>query len=342
MKKQTALILAAALMATATATAATHPNRIDPELRTAALAIRMSIASDADVAANAITPQPVPDDINRQAITLPERPGAPALELSAYRPRSAGEGEALPAIVLLHGGAMLLRNAYYAYGQIQDLSDLTGCEVLVPRYRLSTEAPYPAPLEDAAYALTTIYHQAQSLGLAIDRERLMLMGMGGGGLLAAGLALHNRDNDRIPVRAQILAYPMLDCRTGTYATPHPGLDGETVVWNAASNAYAWKRYLGGKRLSHRALREYSPALARTSDLEELPPAFIYTGGIDLLAPEAMDYAARLTEAGVQVELHIPQGVCHSFDTVSPDAAATREYQGLLSRFVSRTVYPAAQ
>jgi triacylglycerol lipase len=45
----------------------------------------------------------------------------------------------------------------------------------------------------------------------------------------------------------------------------------------------------------------------------LPPTFISTGALDLFIDEDLDYARRLTRAGVPVELHVYPGGFHGFD-----------------------------
>jgi triacylglycerol lipase len=67
------------------------------------------------------------------------------------------------------------------------------------------------------------------------------------------------------------------------------------------------------------------APARCDNLAGLPPAYIATGALDLFLEENLDYARRLTRAGVPTELHVYPGAYHGFD-VSPDAAVTQRAQ----------------
>lgn len=53
--------------------------------------------------------------------------------------------------------------------------------------------------------------------------------------------------------------------------------------------------------------------AREHNLKGLPPAFIGVGSIDLFFDEDVDYAQRLSAAGVFAELVVVPGGFHGFD-----------------------------
>ena len=48
----------------------------------------------------------------------------------------------------------------------------------------------------------------------------------------------------------------------------------------------------------------------------MPPAFIGVGALDLLLEENLEYARRLTRAGVPVELHVYAGAFHGSDMIA--------------------------
>ena len=62
-------------------------------------------------------------------------------------------------------------------------------------------------------------------------------------------------------------------------------------------AATWRHYLGSGPASPYA------APARAADLSGLPPAYIATAEVDPLRDEGIDYALRMLQAGVSVELH---------------------------------------
>ena len=112
---------------------------------------------------------------------------------------------------------------------------------------------------------------------------------------------------------------MLDDRTCVRTDPHPAA-GE-FVWTAASNAYAWRAWLGVPPGSTAV--DVCAAPGRAKDLQGLPPTFIATGALDLFMQENLDFAHRLLQAGVPTELHVYPGAFHGFD-LHPTARVARD------------------
>ena len=67
------------------------------------------------------------------------------------------------------------------------------------------------------------------------------------------------------------------------------------------------------------------APARREDVSGLPPAWIGVGTLDLFYEEDLEYARRLSDAGVPCELYIVPGAFHGFDAVFRRADVTREF-----------------
>jgi acetyl esterase/lipase len=111
---------------------------------------------------------------------------------------------------------------------------------------------------------------------------------------------------------------MLDDRTGVTRTvpPHMG----TLIWNARSNRYGWRSFLGQEPGTSSVPASAVPA--RTADLAGLPPTWIGVGGIDLFLEEDIDYARRLLEAGVPTELYVIPGAFHGFDIIAESSRST--------------------
>ena len=66
------------------------------------------------------------------------------------------------------------------------------------------------------------------------------MGASAGGGLAAAVAQRSHD-EGIPMRAQVLVYPMLDDRSAL-REDHAGRG--RFIWTPASNRFGWTAYLG--------------------------------------------------------------------------------------------------
>src|SRR5690606_25551904 len=130
----------------------------------------------------------------------------------------------------------------------------------------------------------------------VDQRRIAVIGRSAGGGLAAALALHARDHEGPEIAFQLLSQPQLDDRLTT-GSMHRFTD--TPLWTASAAALSWRHYLGSDSPA-----EASPyaSPSRASELAGLPSAYISAMEFDPLRDEAVDYARRLQEADVRVEL----------------------------------------
>lgn len=248
-----------------------------------------------------------------------------------YEPAQRGK-DALPALLWIHGGGYVLGHPSGEDGMCQSFVQAANCVVISPDYRLAPEHPFPAPIEDCYAALKWVANNKDSLN--IDTTRIAIGGGSAGGGLTAALALLNRDRGGPDICFQMPLYPMIDDRNVTsssYEITHP------AVWNRENNLAAWKMYLG----EHAASDDISPyaAPARATDLSGLPPAYTCVGQLDPFRDETIEYAARLAQAGVDVELHVVPGGYHAFEHVVPEAEISQRlkkgYVDALTRYFSR-------
>jgi acetyl esterase len=224
--------------------------------------------------------------------------GAGNLRMRSYRP--AGSPEALPAHVLIHGGA------YWA-GSVEGHDPLCSwyarsvpCQVFSVDYRLAPEHPYPAGLEDCYTALAWVAEHAAEL--RVDPDRLSVGGVSAGGGLAAAVALLARDRSGPALRLQLLEIPMLD---PTMSQPSIDTYAHGFGLSRDDVATGWRHYLGPADLD-----VYAGVFA-AQDLTGLPPAAVLTDGCDPLRDEGEAYAARLRAAGVAVTTYRAHGHVHS-------------------------------
>lgn len=245
--------------------------------------------------------------------SAPGPKGAPDVDVLIYRPQA--ETRLLPCILHMHGGGFVFGAPDADRRQHRTMAAELSCCVVSVDYRLAPETPFPGAIEDCYAVLAWLMANAETLG--VDPARIGVMGESAGGGLAAALALLARDRAEHRLAFQHLIYPMLDDRTAQ--PPHPNA-GE-FIWTAHNNRFGWAALLRGQAGSD----EVSPyaAPARALDLSRLPPTFIATGALDLLAQENLDYARRLMSAGVSVELHLYPGAFHAFD-YDPYALVSRK------------------
>jgi acetyl esterase/lipase len=222
--------------------------------------------------------------------------------------RPVGVEQPAPALLWIHGGGYVIGSAQQDDELCRRFARALGVTVAAVDYRLAPEHPYPAPLEDCYAALTWLAALP-----AVDPARIAIGGASAGGGLAAALALLARDRGEVTPTLQLLAYPMLDDRSGS--TPE---NPNYRLWGPKSNRFGWAAYLGNA----------DPKVAvpaRHEDLSGLPPAWIGVGTHDLFHDEDLAYASRLTAAGVPTQIETVPGAFHGFDLVVPKAAVSRAF-----------------
>jgi len=223
-----------------------------------------------------------------------------------------------PAVLWIHGGGYILGSPQMELFGTGRLARDLGAVTISPHYRLAPEHPFPAALDDCMLTLRWMRDHADELG--IDRERIAVVGASAGGGLAAAVAQRSHD-EGIPLRAQVLVYPMIDDRTALRDDHH---GRGRFLWTPASNRFGWSAYLGREpRMSDAP--EYA-APARRKDLTGLPPAWIGVGDLDLFYDEDVAYAEALSAGGVPCELVTVSGMYHGADGIAPKAAAVQDFR----------------
>lgn len=242
------------------------------------------------------------------------------LRVKVYRPKK--EMKEYPALLWIHGGGHIMGTPEGETALSLRIADELCCIIVAPDYRLTPENPYPADLEDCYSALVWMTEN-----LPVRKDRIAVAGQSAGGGLTAAVALMARDKKYPAICFQMPLYPMLDYRN---ITPSSYQIRDHRVWCRDFNLDSWKWYL--KDVSGDVPAYASPALAK--DLSGLPPAYILVCGLDPFRDEDIDYAQRLMQAGVPVELHVIPGATHGFEAIFPDSElsikAENEYVNALA------------
>jgi acetyl esterase len=217
--------------------------------------------------------------------------GIAGVPVRLYEPPGAAEA---PVLVYFHGGGWVLGSVRTHDRPCRALCARVGCRVVSVEYRLAPEHRFPAAVEDC-WAVTA--------SLLAGRQPVAVGGDSAGGNLAAVMALRARDR-RLPLRLQMLIYPVTDCDLDrpsylACATGY-GLSRESMRW-------FWEQYLGDARWEH---PEAAPL--RAPSLDGVAPALVMICQYDPLRDEGAAYAERLRQAGVPVELIEQQGMIHGF------------------------------
>lgn len=264
-------------------------------------------------------------------LRVPGPPGGPDVTLVCARP--AGATGPLPVLYYMHGGGMIMGNAWSVLPRLLRERTLPlGLAVVSVEYRLAPGTLYPGPVEDCYAGLVWVAEHAERLG--VDADRILLGGKSAGGGLAAALALLTRDRGGPAPIGQLLLCPMLDDRNESYSSHQmAGLD----IWDRTSNATAWRAALG-ERYGEVDLPAYA-APARATDLSALPRAYVEVGSAETLRDECVAYANAIWQAGGQAELHVWPGAFHGFDTFAPEAALSRDAREARLRWLRRILTP---
>jgi acetyl esterase/lipase len=226
----------------------------------------------------------------------------------------ASEGPVPGAILYLHGGGYVVCSPRTHRPITSRLALDTGLPVLVPRYRLAPEHPFPAALEDAVAAYRWL------LDRGVPASGIVVAGDSAGGHLAATLA-GEICRTGLPSPAGIVLFsPWVDL-TCELSTREQQRARDPYI-----SAYAARRVA---RLVVGPAGFDDPRLALlTCAWTDVPPVLIQVGGAEVLRTEAEAFADALRSAGADCDLQVWDGQMHVFqilNRVLPEAGeAMRE------------------
>ncbi|MFD0685800.1 alpha/beta hydrolase [Actinomadura fibrosa] len=244
------------------------------------------------------------------------------------------EAEEVPtdgAVLYLHGGGYVVCSPRTHRPITSRLALDTGLPVLVPRYRLAPEHPFPAPLEDAVAAYRWL------LARGVPASGIVVAGDSAGGHLAAALA-GEICRIGLPSPAGVVLYsPWVDltCELSTQA--------QSRARDPYISAHSARRVA---RLAVGPAGFEDPRLALlTCPWTDTPPVLIQVGGAEVLRPEAEALAEALTAAGADCELQVWRGQMHVFqmlNRVLPEASAAMRETARFIRAVTTAAPSAAE
>lgn len=259
-----------------------------------------------EVLSQMLAATPVPPNPNVE-ISSHVAPGPDGdLDVRIYSPKNASKPA--PGVVYIHGGGMIMGGLDGEDGTCQMMADRLGAVIASVDYRKAPENPYPAAPEDCFAAASWVFENAAELG--IDKENIGIYGQSAGGGLALAVALMARDRGGPNFAYMVPIYPMIDDRNESESSK---LITDVGIWDRAGSIEAWGWYLGGREADQYA------APARAKNLSGLPPAYIDVGELDMFRDEDIDFAKRLSEAGVRVEFHLWPGAYHASEVFAPEA-----------------------
>ncbi|MEX2015087.1 MAG: alpha/beta hydrolase, partial [Candidatus Hydrogenedentales bacterium] len=175
-------------------------------------------------------------------------------------------------LLYLHGGAYVVGSPTTHRELASRIGRASGCSVLVPEYRLASEHPFPAALEDAVATYRWLIAQGT------PPERIVISGDSAGGGRAAAAVLALRDTDVPLPRALVMLSPWTDlAATRESLTTRRDLDPMICPDRICESA---QMYLGG------ADPKTPLASPLYGNLAGFPPTFIHVGTAEVLHDDA--------------------------------------------------------
>ncbi|MCF8568766.1 alpha/beta hydrolase [Gordonia sp. HY002] len=222
-------------------------------------------------------------------------------------------------VLYLHGGGFRMGSpeAYLRYCSV--IADATGTTVVIPRYRLAPENPFPAGLHDAV----DVYEDLVS---SMDGPMVIAGDSAGAGLSATVTATAIRAGLRTPDGLALLS-PWLDLRCiSPFYRSSPD-----VYFPYTAAVAAREAYLQGASADDPLV---SPLLA---DLAGFPPTLLQVGAHEALVDDAVGLAHALAENDVSARLEVVAGRSHTWPLLFPDESDSVTTVACLTDFIiSRT------
>jgi acetyl esterase/lipase len=157
-------------------------------------------------------------------------------------------------------------------GTVQSVADGSNTTVVSVDYTLTKDPSYkyPMELEDAYAGLLYVYEHADELN--VDKNNIVIEGESAGGGLTARLALYNRDKGTVPLKGQVLVYPMLDYRTGGAEDIYNNEYAGEFVWTREDNVSGWADLMAGQdqELPNEEMITSLRLLRRSTNLRDCP------------------------------------------------------------------------
>jgi acetyl esterase len=242
-----------------------------------------------------------------------------------YQPQGTGP---FPVLLDLHGGAWSRKDRYANEPMARAIA-AAGMLVVSPDLHISTEAPYPACVQDAHYAIRWLKHKSK--GWNGDPTHFGVLGSSSGGHVAQLLAMKPRDPKygAIPLPEA----PNLDATFSYVATRSP------ISNPVARRAQAEKK--GNKEMMKKSDTFFNPPemihegnpqeILERKEKVNLLPMLIMQGGLDdnVIPPIQEKFAATYRAAGGDCQLEIFEGCEHEWTAV-PSAEADRSHEMVMA------------
>jgi acetyl esterase/lipase len=247
------------------------------------------------------------------------------LHVDAFYP-TGRSGFSRPAVVIVHGGGWRSGSPEQHVPMAQRLAAM-GYVCFTVEYRLSTEALYPAAVNDLKSAIRWLRTQKKKFG--IDTSKIAILGFSAGGELAAFVGATNQSLDfkdhacHIGVSDAVHGIVDID---GTLSFVHAE-SGEGDDRKSISAASYWFGY--AKKENPELWKAASPL---THVGKNTPPTLFLNSSVDRMHAGRDDFKKVLDQYGIYNEVHTFEKAPHAFCLFEPWFEPTVQYvDGFLKR-----------
>lgn len=224
-------------------------------------------------------------------------------------------------LINLHGGGMMFGAGSGGLVESIPVAGTGGIEVITVDYRMAPEHVFPAASEDVAAVYRELLKRYPAKNIGIYGCSA------GGGLAGQSVAWFVHNKMPIPGAIGIFCASVVD-EGGDSAYLAPVLDGEPPMDKPFSLGDL--PYLKGASFDDPLVGAgNSPEL-----LAKFPPTLLITGTRDPAMSPVIQTQRLLTNAGVDAELHVWDGMWHSFFS-DPEMPESREAYNVMVRFFDR-------
>jgi|SRR5882672_9658565 len=268
-------------------------------------------------------------EIKEWDVDFRKAPGGRALKARVYQPQAAGP---FPMLLDLHGGAWNDKDRFANVPMDRNLAQ-SGMLVVAVDLTLAPEAPYPASVQDANYAVRWL--KAKAREWKGDPSLLGVLGSSTGGHMAELLAMRPRD-------PRYNAHPLpeapnADATVAYVVARSPISDPHTRYQQAekmkrAEMMQKTKNYF----VPWETIHEANPQeMLDRGEKVSLPPMFILQGELDdnVIPPIQQKFAATYRKAGGECQLEIFPGCGHMW--VAEPGPQTDRAHDMIRAFVAK-------
>ena len=224
-------------------------------------------------------------------------------------------------ILFLHGGAYTTGSAALYRHMLWRIALAAAARIAAIDYRLAPEHRFPAALDDAVAAWQGL------LAEGAEPRHCAVMGDSAGGGLTLALMLKLRDIGMPLPAATVALSPWTDlAMTGASLTRNAAND---PMENPDDVPFLVRCYLGDDETRN----PYASPLY--GDPKGLPPTLIQVGSDEILRDDSIRMAARMRQAGCEVELQVWPRMPHVWHAFAPLMPEARTAIAELGAFIRR-------